>query len=45
MRALDGLARPGERRTLEQIATENGMSLSELTSPIEAEIAAHRAGR
>jgi hypothetical protein len=43
--ALGPLARPGERKTLDQIAAENGLSLPELTARIEAAIAVYRAGR
>ena len=43
--ALAPFARPGARPTLERIAAENGLSVSELTERIEAAIAAHRAGK
>jgi hypothetical protein len=45
LQALGDLARPGEGKTLEQIAEDNGIPLQELTARIEAVITAHRAGQ
>lgn len=42
LEALADLAPAGSRKTLDQIATDRGISLVELTIQIEAAIAAHR---
>lgn len=41
--ALGELARPGERKSLQQLAEEGGVPLSDLLERVEAAIASHRA--